>query len=71
VIRLSYQDASDLAELVSHMESATLPTGHTASMEMRDKSGAHYATIEVGSGGEAVLTLAQVSLGSGIQDTPR
>ena len=69
MIALSYQDATDLAELVSHMESASLPTGHTASLAVSDAMGRHYATIEVGVDGSAVLTIAPMPGAGDVQDT--
>ena len=65
--RLDYNDTSDLSELISTMESANLPAGHSGRLLLYDTNGFHYATIEVDKGGNAALVLSRMS--SEVQDT--
>lgn len=57
-ITLSYADAQDLTEVISTMENAGLPNGHSGSLKLYDVYGIHYATIEVKPNGEAMLVLS-------------
>ena len=58
ITRLDYNDSSDLAELISTMESAGLPSGHSGSLRIYDAVGNHYATIEINPNGNASLVLS-------------